>query len=435
MNSALHLEQVPGDHLGLVFPTTPEQLLAQGARFLTSAFRACGVLDTDNSVQAITTSEEFFGGGAGRKLAFSVRYARTEAGLQTELFAKFPRDFGDPLRDLFSPLMVPEVHFALLSRGRDFPVRVPRCYFADYHAASGSSLLITERIAFGRGGIEAHQDKCLDYQLPAPLEHYQALVDALARLSGQHQSGRLGAAFDQAFPYPGAGIKATDRIPYDHAGLDGKLAKLRRFVLAQPQLFPAALVSPAFLDNFARDAHTVLDNEALIHRHLNADPRYVALCHWNANIDNAWFWRNAEGRLAAGLLDWGSVGQMNLGQALFGLLCAAEPEFLIQHRDRLLQRFATAHAEQGGRALEPTRLRADYLLAVAVLGIAWMLDAPSLIEHQLGDTGRLLDRHDPALRDDFLARAQLHLLTVLLSEWQAAAIGANLPRLLALPRG
>jgi hypothetical protein len=37
---------------------------------------------------------------------------------------------------------------------------------------------------------------------------------------------------------------------------------------------------------------------------------YLALCHWNANADNAWFWQDADNALHCGLLDWGCVGQM-----------------------------------------------------------------------------------------------------------------------------
>ena len=42
----------------------------------------------------------------------------------------------------------------------------------------------------------------------------------------------------------------------------------------------------------------------------------VAFCHWNANIDNAWFWRDEDGHLACGLMDWGNVGQMNMVTAI-----------------------------------------------------------------------------------------------------------------------
>src|SRR5262245_10964215 len=121
---------VTGDYLGVPFPPTIETLLEQGAGFLTEAFRAAGSLAPDNRVTAVASHTEFYGGGMGRKLRLSLEYARPDAGLHSELFVKFPRDFGDPLRALFGPLMEAEVRFALLSRRQGFPIRVPKCYFA-----------------------------------------------------------------------------------------------------------------------------------------------------------------------------------------------------------------------------------------------------------------------------------------------------------------
>ena len=105
--------QVTGDLLGLPFPTSIESLIEQGPEFLTLAFRAGGALSEDNRVTAINTLEEFFAGGMGRKLLLSVEYETPDDALHTELFLKFPRDFGDPLRELFSPLMEPEIRFEI----------------------------------------------------------------------------------------------------------------------------------------------------------------------------------------------------------------------------------------------------------------------------------------------------------------------------------
>ena len=46
------------------------------------------------------------------------------------------------------------------------------------------------------------------------------------------------------------------------------------------------------LARLERDAARFLRHEAEVRRFLHADPRFVALSHWNTNIDNAWFWPN-----------------------------------------------------------------------------------------------------------------------------------------------
>ena len=243
---------VLGERFGLPFPTTVEPLLEGGASFLTRAFHASGALAFDNQVVAIRGFKEFFGGGMGRKLILSLQYARSEPGLQTELFIKFPRNFGDPLRDLFGPLMEPEVRFALLSRREGFPITVPKCYFADYDSTTKSGVLITERIAYGSGPIEPFHDKCLDYELHDPLSHYRALTTAIARLAGFHRAGNFGAEVDRQFPFDPDKIDIGARIPYTPEQLKEKLSKLESFASSYPELFPGGTGSREFLQSFAR---------------------------------------------------------------------------------------------------------------------------------------------------------------------------------------
>lgn len=286
----------------LAFPPTIDMLLQHGPAFLTAAFQRTGALAADNEVTAVTAAQEFFGGGMGRKLLLTVTYR--QPGPRTDLFAKFPRDFGDPLRPLFGPSMEPEARFALLSRRPDFPILVPECYFADYNAATTSGVLITERIAYGHGAIEPAHDKCLDYELAAPLEHYQALTETMARLAAGHKTGRLGTAVSAQFPFHPGRHDAGSRIPYTAAQLVDKLRKLQDFAAVMPQLFQDGLGDADFLARFAQEAPLVLEKEQAIRDYLDADDDYVALCHWNMNLDNAWFEREGQG-LQAGLLDWG----------------------------------------------------------------------------------------------------------------------------------
>jgi hypothetical protein len=152
----------------------------------------------------------------------------------------------------------------------------------------------------------------------------------------------------------------------------------------------------------------------------------IALCHWNMNLDNAWFWRAEDGTLKAGLLDWGSVGQMNVAQAFFGMTCAAEPEFLIANRRDLIDVFVAEFAASGGPVLDADDMALMVKLSMAVLGTAWMLDAPSLVAQEVPDFTNVKNRFDPVLTGNFLAHAQAHLLRVLMSEWHHADIGGAL---------
>ena len=108
------------------------------------------------------------------KLLLTVEYDKP--GTHTHLFVKFSRDFDDPIRDRGKTQMESEVLFASLSREPGFPITVPAAQFADYHRDTGTGLLISERIQLGTNGIERQYHKCLDYEMPEPLDHYRALV-------------------------------------------------------------------------------------------------------------------------------------------------------------------------------------------------------------------------------------------------------------------
>lgn len=140
-----------GDHHGLPLPVDPAALLSGGASFLTNAFRASGVL-VENSVARIGEFREIGGGSTGRKVMLSVEYDRPAPTLHTDLFVKFSRDLDNPVRDRGKTQMASEVRFASLARAPEFPIAVPSPQFADYHAQSGTGILITERIGFGANG-------------------------------------------------------------------------------------------------------------------------------------------------------------------------------------------------------------------------------------------------------------------------------------------
>jgi hypothetical protein len=416
---------VTGDHTRLPFPADPAGLRDGGARFLTDAFRASGVLADDNRVTGVVGFREVAGGSTGRKAVLSVEYDRPQPGLHAELFVKFSRDFDDRRRDLGRTQMEPEVRFASLSRTPGFPIAVPAVQFADYDRSSGTGIIITERIMFGRNGIERQYHKCLDYDMPDALEHYRALLTALARLAGTHRAGRLPGHLTAHFPLDVHAATVGERTPLCPDALERRLAQLSDLVEARPGLLPANVRSPRFLARLRDEVPRVARHERSIARRLAADADYVALCHWNANVDNAWFWRDAAGGLRCGLMDWGCVGQMNLGMAIWGAISGAETDLWTEHFDELLQLFVTEVERCGGPRLDPARLRRHTLLYAAAMGVAWLLDVPALIRKRFGADAPST-RMDPRIRDDESVRAPLQMLSNLLNLWERHDVGDEL---------
>ncbi|MGO4442043.1 hypothetical protein AB4Z42_01665 [Mycobacterium sp. 2YAF39] len=406
---------VRGDYFALDMPADADALRNGGAQFLSAAFRATGALPSGSAVTAVTELTEFRGGSTGRKALLSVAY--DGADLPTDLFAKFSRDFDDAGRDHGREQMEFEVRFALMSRTPSFPIVVPTCLFADYHAPSGTGLLITDRIPYGESGIEPHYAKCMDYAMHDPVGHYEALLGTLGRLAGTHKSGHLPAELINQFPVDMKRLSVGERVPYSVAQLQRRVDRFAELATAQPGLLPANLRSPDFISRLRLEVVRFGEDENAIWDWLSADPDYVALCHWNANVDNAWFWRR-DGDLECGLMDWGCAGQMNVAMAIWGAMCSAETELWDDHLDGLLDVFVKEFTAAGGPALTSAVVKQHLMLYAAIMGLAWLLDVPSYLLRLLPD--RVEDRFDPQIADNEQARSRLLMMTNFLNLWETS---------------
>lgn len=426
------LDVVRGDATGVVMPAHAEALRSASEGFLTEAFRASGLLAEDNRIARIVRCTPCTGGSTGHKLFLSVRYARPQAGLDEELFVKFSRDFDDPLRDQGRFEMESEVRLAALSRHPRFPIAVPTAYFADYHAATGTGLLITSRVAFGQDAIQPQLVKCSDHTLSDPLAYYRTILSALARLAAAHKSGEFGGEVARLFPFDPAKAAAADPIAWDEDALRGLVQTYRRFAERCPQLLPADIADPDFIAGFETDALRVLRHETEIKRFLHADTDYIALCHWNAQLDNAWFWHDPAGDLQCGLIDWGRVRQMNLAYALWGCLVGAEVWVWERHLDELLTLFISEFHAHGGPPIAFARLKLHLQLYAATIGVAGIMIAPERILLRLPQAAAAAGPHDPVFEQSEEARGFLHILTVFMSFWRSSDIGKNLEQALSL---
>lgn len=421
---------VIGDSIGLTMPAHAGALEAAGAAFLTMAFHAYGSLSADNRVTRILTSVPCAAGNSGHKLFLTVEYARAEPGLQGDLFVKFSRDFDDAFRDRRRMELEAEIRLAALSRLQTFPVTVARPYFADFERASGTGMLITERIAFGEQGIEPMRPKNMDHELADPCEYYRATLTALARLAAAHKSGALSPQVDALFPFDAAKAAAELPIACNAEQLRRKLEGIACFVRDHARLFPASVTAPGFLARFVEEAAAFGRHERAVKRFLHANPDYVALTHWNTHLDNAWFWRDAEGTLQCGLLDWGMVRQMNLAYGLWGGLSAASLGFWEEHLDPLLNLYADELRSRGGPALDPAELALHFDLSATMLCLALFIDTPALVLSRMPGIAEVEGPHDPRLREDPVVHGFLHGFTNFLYLWARRKFGAKLDAVL-----
>ena len=417
---------IEGDIYAMSFPTHPDALREAGPEFLTRAFHRTGALPEDNAVARITRFENCPRGSTGRKAFLSVEYARPSPELHKDLFVKFSRAFDDELRDNQRYEMELEARFAAVSRVPGFPIDVAACYFAEFHHQTGTGLLITQTIPYGEGNIEPHYEKCLDWEMPNQLEHYRAIIGANARLAGTHAAGKLPSSIAQSFPFDPAKAAAADPIRYDAQKLRNRVSRYAEFCANYPQLLPENIRRPEFHARLMEEVPRFLEHENAIKHWLYSQPEYIVFCHWNANVDNAWFWRDEAGLLHCGLIDWGRVGQMNVASALWGSLSGAEKQLWDEHLDELLELFCAEFAGAGGHRLEPQEIRLHMDMLQGLLGICWLLDSVPLILRALPDLDMAKDRFDERFRKSELARTQLHMLTIFMNLWETHDLGRSL---------
>jgi len=408
---------VRGDMLGLDIPAHPQALLDGGAEFLTRAFRATGSLAAHQRVAGILDAAVVTGGSTGTKMRLTVAYDPPSPVLHTQLFVKFSRDFDDAARDNARTQMEREVRFALLSRQPDFPITVPVCYCADYEVSTGTGILVTQQIPFGADGIERHYPKCRDYQLADDLPYYRALVGSLATLAAFDRAGSLPASLERDFPFDPAQLDVGQRARQTREQVVASVRRYAEFAGMYPGLLPDGIRSPEFMSRLESEAPRVLDGGPRLRQVLGGNPDLVALCHWNANVDNAWFWRTDNRELHCGLLDWGNVSRMNVAMALWGCLSGAEVRLWDGHLDELLAHFIETYHRGGGSLLTQEELDRHMALYAISMGVAWLLDVPAYLRRRLPDLDRSADRLHPDIQGDETIRVRLQMMTVFLNLW------------------
>ena len=224
----------------------------------------------------------------------------------------------------------------------DFPSPCPRRCSATTTARAAPGILITERIPFGSNGIERQYHKCLDYEMPEPLEHYRALLTALARLAGTHRSGRAAGRPDRALSAGRAGRdggRPSAAVSPDE--LDRRLNQLAEFAEAHPGLLPANVGSAEFLSRLRADVPRIAAHEDFDRAPTRSRYRLCRAVPLECQRRQCLVLARHRRRLHCGLMDWGCVSQMNMGMALWGAMSGAETALWDRHLDELLHVFVS----------------------------------------------------------------------------------------------
>jgi hypothetical protein len=194
---------------------------------------------------------------------------------------------------------------------------------------------------------------------------------------------------------------------------------------------PAEVRVDEFMGRMQRDAFLVKANEAALQRYLTGNPDMIALCHWNAHIDNCFFWTDDAGERQCGFIDWGRVGQLTFGSVLWGGLSAAHHSIWEDPLDELLALFSSVYAEHGGPRITAEALEQHLMVHMAAMGVARVLAFPEVIAFRCPGLEQATGPLDPLIQANDPARNSLHIYTMFLKTWHARDFGARVEQFLA----
>ena len=264
--------------------------------------------------------------------------------------------------------------------------------------------------------------------------YYLVLVRKLGRLAGWYKSDALRAAeLNSAFVTSysnGFGGMSGGNTRLLLAQFEGLLDFLQQGV---PQLLPPEARSAAAISTLrVQYAHLQTSLLPKFQAHLTSDPDYMAIAHSNLNIDNAYWWRDAEGVLDCGLIDWANFQIQEVSGTIdMCLFCAGWGVMKAQQR-ALLQAFVDEYAAAGGPQLsvDELALRFDMQLALSLPGQAGV---PSQLYRRIKKeqwpsvTSITADpRVDGDTQDAFLVRSYLGNVLYRVARWQQDGVYARL---------
>ena len=456
----------PGEFWGLIFPHTPEQLREMGPEWLTRAMHTTGTLPLDNAVERFVSFDvkaedvtathneatDSDWGGAGLKVLLKVEYKKT-CGM-TEMFIKMPHAFTGKNERYKNSVTASgdwqEIMFYNLLGGR-LPMRTPRCYFADMSRRTTNFILIIESIPYGRSGTFAAPAKYRDWELPCAEDFYFAHAKSMAQFFGWYKRtcsvttqversfmDEATAGFRQYVFAQTSSLSLGERdqwflratqteewapiIASSSFGpkvAEGFLDLCKDLVLTRAShVFPKELTEKAFTTRVFREATEMSKYLAEMTFYCSKDPEYFSLIHPNAQIDNAWYWRE-DGEVRAGILDWGGCSTGFIPTCMGNAWMGAESELMDAHEAGLVRCLCDEYERVTGVNLDVEDVHLQVKLSQAVVFYGCCANIGMLLRVVQNDVWpKVQDRFDPKVDNLFLARCYFVQIQLFLSMWQ-----------------
>jgi len=173
-------------------------------------------------------------------------------------------------------------------------------------------------------------------------------------------------------------------------------------------LYPAYARTPEFKKKWTETMMTWSAYSAEVNYFKNTMMDYVALGHQNLNADNAYFWRDGEGKLDCGLYDWGGFGNSSLPHKLWWCFNCADFDQVQANLPHYIRLFLESYQEAGGPALDYDTFEMMVLLTVIENTNFMVLAVPNCFKMcQMKEFATIEDRHDPRIAENIHGKSTL----------------------------
>jgi len=184
------------------------------------------------------------------------------------------------------------------------------------------------------------------------------------------------------------------------------------------QAFPKQFTTKAFIDKFTREAGEMSKYCCDMMFCMFCIPEFFALCHPNAQVDNAFYWKDMEGETQCGLLDWGGVNHGTIPNCLGNGWMGAEPEVMEEHEANLVKVFVDEYERVSGFRLDEEDLLLYLKLSQAVVLYGVCANIGMLLRTYKKDEWKTIKgRNDPRIDENFLMRCYFVQILLFLKMW------------------
>mmetsp|Transcript_75622 Transcript_75622/g.200613 ORF Transcript_75622/g.200613 Transcript_75622/m.200613 type:complete len:200 (+) Transcript_75622:1-600(+) len=178
-------------------------------------------------------------------------------------------------------------------------------------------------------------------------------------------------------------------------------------------------MTTACLDRFFSEAREMGQYVAEMSFWDQMHPELWMLCHPNAQLDNAFYWKNAAGDIRCGLIDFGMTQYNSMTSCIGNGWMGAEYDMLDEHEEGLVKCFIDCYHTETGVRFDYDDFYMHVKLTQAIVFYGCCVNVRWLYTLMKKDAWKdIKDRRDKRVDNAFLIRCYYVQLVLFLGMWR-----------------